>query len=51
MTEKQGNVKQFAEGKRRLLEFIDAHPRTGWFLCTLFAVNTIINVITLILLT
>lgn len=31
----------------RVMEWVDVHPRTGWFLSSLMLINTFINLITL----
>lgn len=39
------DVKTF---RRRTAEWIDCHPRTGWWLAGLMFVNTILNVLDLL---
>lgn len=50
MNEAAKNVKGWLKLKARCLDFMDSHPRTGWFFCSLAVFNTIINLVTLYLL-
>ena len=34
---------------RSLVEFVDTHPRTGWYIALLLSLNTVLNVLDLLL--
>lgn len=50
MTEEQRNVKVRTTFWARCLDFVDARPRSGWFLAAVFGLNTILNLLTVIIL-
>ncbi len=45
MTSRENNVKEAAGSKSPLLAWIDAHPRTGWYICTVVTLDLLLNVL------
>lgn len=44
MTHPEPDVKrQYPKGSRPLLEWIDSHPRTGWYLVFMLSLNFALN--------
>lgn len=43
MYEPKKNVKRYPTRMRPLLEWIDCHPRTGWYLATILTLNFALN--------
>lgn len=45
MTDKTPNVKRYPQRVRPLLEWIDYHPRTGWYLVVILTLNFVLNLL------
>lgn len=45
MTQKDPNVKQYPRRLRPLFDWIDAHPRTGWYIVLIMSANFALNLL------
>lgn len=43
MTDDKRNVKRYPKHLRPVLEWIDVHPRTGWYLVVILTANFFLN--------